>query len=91
MNRLSNPLESTTHDPRNIGVAVWALKRGRNGEGTGVLEIVVDNVGRMAVFGELERNIISDVIEHPDTLLPAETLGDTIADLIVEKLNEERK
>jgi len=90
MSRLSNPLETTSHDPRHIGVAIWALKRGRNGEGLRPLEIVIEHVGRTAVFGESEREIIADVIKNPDTLIPAETLGDTIADLIVQKLNGNR-
>ena len=87
MSSLSNPLENTSHDPRHIGVAAWAMKRGRNGEGPKLLEIFVENVGRTAIFGESERDMIKQVIEHPDTLLPAETLGETIAVLIVQKLN----
>ncbi|HUC95719.1 MAG TPA: hypothetical protein VMR76_02040 [Candidatus Saccharimonadia bacterium] len=86
-----NPFERTTHDPRHIGVATWALKRGRNGEGPAPLEVVVENMGAVAVFGADERKRIVDVVSSVSGPSAVEAVGNEIAEILVEKLREQRQ
>ncbi len=77
-------IDGTPYDPRNLDVAVEALKRGHNGEGYPVA-VFIESIGAVATFDAGDRERIAQAVDHPTSINPIRGLGQEIIAIAAEK------